>query len=155
MLSDRSAGLLGPYRERWLRRHLAECDACRHEEEVLARVLMLLDRVPPLAPPPGLWYGVEAKIRAEARARAAAPRIRWKPVGAAAAAGTVVLLAAASYLLPEPEPAVTFTRLPPDSLAYIETHALNARSGPLADHVGLISFATVAGRQRAVGASGW
>lgn len=154
MLCDRSAGLLSPRRERWLSRHLAECAECRHEEEVLARVLALVDRVPPVAPPPYLWDRVEATIRADAGARVAPVLIRWRPVGAAVVAGVALALAAA-YLQPEPEPPTALTALPPESLAYIETHALHARTNPLADDVGLISFATVTGRGRPEGVSGW
>jgi len=117
--SDLAAYALGALEEREaaeLERHLAECEACRIELRWLEPAVDLLPRsIEQLEPPAGLRKRLMATVRAEARdaspsgIEVPAPMRRraWgtlirQPAIAVAAAGLLVVGAAAGYLLHEP-----------------------------------------------------
>lgn len=110
------------------------------------RVLSLVDSVPPVQPPPGLWYGLEARI---IDGRGALLVRRRAPLAPALAAGAAAALAAglALYHHGSAPPPLPIPMLPPDSIPYIESHALVGRSSPLADRIGFASYVTAAGQE--------
>ncbi|MDH7570064.1 MAG: hypothetical protein QHJ73_10815, partial [Armatimonadota bacterium] len=132
-----------------LEAHLHTCAACRAEEEVFGRVLSLVNSVPQVPPPEGLWERIERNIRSDVsvvpvRRSAALPAL---VAAAAALAGIGLYLAS-----PSPQPVPTLT---PESIAYIRSHALVNGGRPLADRVGIVSFVTAAGRYPQEGGGGW
>ncbi len=96
-------------------RHLESCSSCREELEVLSAVVHHLPAaVPQLAPPGEMKARIMAQVEAEAELLRAAgstadrvPRRRWAragallwgPLGAAAAASVLVLVAVAGFFL--------------------------------------------------------
>jgi len=116
---DLAAYALGALEEREaaeLRRHLADCEACRMQLRWLQPAVDLLPRsIEQLAPPAGLGKRLMATVRAEARdagsagIEVAAPRRRreWatlirRPATAVAAVALLGVGAAGGYLLHEP-----------------------------------------------------
>jgi anti-sigma-K factor RskA len=99
-----------------LRRHLADCEACRVQLRWLQPAVDLLPRsVEQLEPPAGLGKRLMETVRAEARdaSRAgieiAAPRrwrgwgaLLWRPATAVAAAALLIVGVAGGYLLHQP-----------------------------------------------------
>lgn len=62
-LADYRTGLLNADQCRELEAHLAECEACAHELEVLDSVLEMVEsNTPEYEPPVGLWNGVYNQI---------------------------------------------------------------------------------------------
>ena len=98
-----------------LRRHLADCDACRMQLQSLQSAVELLPRsVEQLGPPAGLGKRLMAIVRAEARdasrarVESAEPKrwrdwgiLLWRPATAVAASTLLIVGAAGGYLLHE------------------------------------------------------
>jgi anti-sigma-K factor RskA len=116
---DLAAYALGALEEREateLRRHLADCEACRMQLRWLQPAVDLLPRsVDQLDPPASLGKQLMATVRAEARdasqagIETAAPRrwrdwgiLLWRPATAIAAGVLLVVGAAGGYLLHQP-----------------------------------------------------
>lgn len=154
MLADRSVGLLRPAQERWLDSHLRECASCRREEQILQQVLSLVDALPPAAPPPGMWHAVRAQLEAPPAPRVVVRRARPRlaPLAAAGLGIALAFLLASSRQAHSPAPLPT---LSPESLTYIQRHATLAHGEPFANHVGLVSFVTLAGQRPAEGTPRW
>jgi anti-sigma-K factor RskA len=99
-----------------LRRHLADCEACRMQLRWLQSAVDLLPRsVEQLGPPAGLRKRLMATVRAEAQeasragVETAKPRrwrdwgtLLWRPATAVAAAMLLIVGAAGGYLLHQP-----------------------------------------------------
>ncbi len=155
LLADQSVGLLRSSRERWLAKHLAECPECAHEQEVLQRVLALVDAVPPVAPPRDLWVGVEQRIHQEEKARAtprgafpAAKGRRWRALAPALATGAAVVLVAGMGLRGTETTPPPLPSLSPETIGYLESHSLLKRAEPFSDPIGQVSFVTVAAQRQ-------
>ncbi len=100
-----------------LRRHLADCEACRAQLRWLQPAVDVLPRsVEQLEPPAGLGERLMATVRAEARDLSPAgiaiaePRrwrdwgtLLWRPATAVAAAALLIVGAAGGYLLHQPD----------------------------------------------------
>jgi len=86
-------GELTPDEAERVRSHLAQCPACREEEEALRRVAAAVGELPSLAAPPGLRQATLERVRAE-RPRRTARRLRllWP-----AAAAILIALALTMY----------------------------------------------------------
>lgn len=147
LLADESVGLLRPQQESWLRHHLESCSVCRAEKQVLTRVLGLLNSLPALSPPSAMWHAVQARICSPTPAGFISVR-RWAFAPALATAAALALVASLALrqerIHPLPAPS-------PDTLAYMQTHALVTSGTPFADRVGLVSYATLAGFQQSQG----
>lgn len=79
-----------------MRRHLAQCAACREQEEALRALLAEVGRLPGVPPDRDLWHGIEARLLDESwsarlgRLRQRHPRL--EPLLLAAAVAAVVAL---------------------------------------------------------------
>ncbi|HEX2999670.1 MAG TPA: hypothetical protein VHR86_05480 [Armatimonadota bacterium] len=140
-MAQQSAGLLSDHQERWLKEHLAHCAHCAAEQKAFDGVLHMLDSVPPLMPPPRMWDGVAAQIRAEQKTSWLHGRRRWAPV---LATGTALALAGGLALFHQQEAPLPL--FPVENVGYMENHALLSRGDPFADRLSLASFVTAAER---------
>jgi hypothetical protein len=132
-MDDAVAGRLGPAELAVLEAHAAGCDGCRTDLESARALAGPLARLPrEIAPPPLVWTGIAARIRA--------PRRRLLPAAAAA----LVLMAASSaatVLVMRQEPAGTAAAVPAFEAAYIEQAA--ALSGVLGAERGRLAPETI------------
>ena len=63
LLADYSVNGLDDETHRRLEVHLSVCSHCTYELELLWRVVSFVESATPKSPPPGLWEGIEARIR--------------------------------------------------------------------------------------------
>ena len=65
-LAKLSAGALGSRSAARVEEHLASCDRCRHEYRLLLDSGRLLEQLPVLEPPAGIWEGIRQGMSGQA-----------------------------------------------------------------------------------------
>ena len=147
LISDYSVGLLSDKVMADLEAHVESCSGCRSALEKFEQVMSMVDTLPAMEPPAGLWNGVYNRIAVDAPApRTIADRIRdafpYRRVGWSAAiggAGLAAVLVLSHFNSPAPAPVYA-------SGEYVQGHAIFASQEFLADQVALTSAATIADR---------
>ncbi len=129
-LSLYDIGGLGFWRRRQVVRHLARCPECASELAALRRAASLLDELPAIAAPAGMWERLESAIDAAERQPALRPSVlpRLVPVGVAALLAAAVGVGVRRF---ESGPAPQ-----PSAAAYARSHLALSQAGPFAPAAG-------------------
>lgn len=97
-LPEYAVGAAGPIARARIARHISGCESCQRELKVFNAVAGLVEALPAVDPPPGLWNGVAVRIAREEAVPVSAPRAVATRLRALAAAGAVIAVATAVLL---------------------------------------------------------
>lgn len=146
LISDNSVGLLEKSAKSEFDAHFDSCPACRAASEKFDRVMSMMNSLPAMEPPVGLWNGVRNQIEAapvrkniieRIRGLFAARRLEWSAGFAA-----LVLVVALVTSRMQPPPHVEYA-----SGEYQAGHAAFASQDFLADQAALTSAVVMADRE--------
>ncbi len=148
LLAEYRTGILNERTLHEVEEHLAQCEDCARELDVLDCVLAEVesDLREEYEPPVGLWNGVYNKITMPGGERGRAARIgRWLRAPVHAAGTGLVLAAAVAALVittsgPMREPELGIAAV---ENRYVQAHAYSASHAPLADRVGFVSLMAI------------
>lgn len=129
LLLDRRRGTLADETRAEVARHLATCEACRHEDAADRELSKALEeRLPRRRAPAGLRSAIESRVVQPAKK---APSILWRVVPAAAVTGALGFAAAtALFLTRAPSPTPMFEEAVNDHLRVLySTHPVDIESG--------------------------
>jgi anti-sigma-K factor RskA len=150
LISDYSVGLLSDRTKSDFEGHLDSCPDCKSALEKLERVMSVVDSLPAMEPPAGLWNGVYNRIAVDAPSRRTYSErlrdvfglrsVRWS--AGLAAAGLIIALSVSRVQTPKPIVAYAAGE-------YAQGHAIFASRDFLADQIALTSSAAIADREQA------
>lgn len=136
-LPEYAVGAAGPIARARIGRHISGCESCRRELEAFNAVAGLVEALPAVDPPPGLWNGVAARIARGEAVPVSASRAVLTRRRALAAAGAAIAMAAAVLLARGHGDRQAPVGI---EMAYARHHMSLAAADPLSDKIALASF---------------